>query len=475
MKHSKEKTKRKALWIMLGIVFGVLVIAYGLTAYYFSTRFSFNTVIDNTDCSYKTTEEVEEIISEQVESHQILVEGRDDLRTIIVAKDVNLHYVPDGQIKAILEQQNPLLWFVPLFKAPPEEETNVSVAYDHSRFVTKMSLLDLYNEEKIRPPVDAYIEFVDTQYVIHPEDLGSTLIQSRTEKAITDAIMTLSTNVDLNATGCYEPPKVLANNPDLYDTLTLWNTYARFAVFYDFGGTIELLDASITMDWIDISENGTGTLNMDALEAWVRDFGKRHDTIGKTRTFTTALGEEATVEGGDYGWEVDEEAELEAILEAFINHTGLKRSPCYVKEAVMHAEPGKPDWGDTYLELDLTNQHMYYIEKGTVKFDADVVTGSPWGNRATPQGVYEILEKRSPAKLVGEIQTDGKPEYETWVTYWMRMTWAGHGFHDATWQSWFGGDRYTYNGSHGCINMSYSDAETLYFLIDEGIPVVSHY
>jgi lipoprotein-anchoring transpeptidase ErfK/SrfK len=81
----------------------------------------------------------------------------------------------------------------------------------------------------------------------------------------------------------------------------------------------------------------------------------------------------------------------------------------------------------------------------------------------------------SPTVLKGEIQADGKREYETRVSYWMRMTWAGHGFHDATWQPWFGGDRYTYAGSHGCINMSYYEAQELYGILEVGTPVISHF
>ena len=65
--------------------------------------------------------------------------------------------------------------------------------------------------------------------------------------------------------------------------------------------------------------------------------------------------------------------------------------------------------------------------------------------------------------------------YETLVKYWMRVTYSGVGFHDATWQSSFGGNVYTYRGSHGCINMSYSDAGKLYELIQVGDPVIMHY
>ena len=69
----------------------------------------------------------------------------------------------------------------------------------------------------------------------------------------------------------------------------------------------------------------------------------------------------------------------------------------------------------------------------------------------------------------------GQPIYETPVAYWMRVTWTGIGFHDATWQSAFGGSRYQTNGSHGCINMPYDQAAALYDMLSVGTPVVMHY
>lgn len=79
--------------------------------------------------------------------------------------------------------------------------------------------------------------------------------------------------------------------------------------------------------------------------------------------------------------------------------------------------------------------------------------------------------------LVGEKDPEtGKPEYETPVAYWMRVTWSGIGFHDATWQYAFGGTRYADGwGSHGCINMPYNQAAALYDLISVGTPVIVHY
>jgi len=475
MKHAKKNVKLRVLVISLSSLVGLLLIAYAFGVYYFWDHFDFYTTVDNVDCTFKTPQEVEQVISDHVADYELTITGRDGLDDTITAKDVGLFYVPDGQVEKLLAQQNSFLWFMTLFGRHDNDTTRVSVDYATTQLSKKYQELDLYNKDKMKPPVDAYAEFQGSQYVIHPEDEGSTLIQDRTQQAIQQALLGMDPQVDLDEQGCYQAPKVFSNDPDLKTEVDTWNKYACFEVTYTFGKNTEVLDGSTTMDWIDIDDNGVGTLNEDALEAWVHDFGSRHDTVGDTRTFTTATGDKATVEGGTYGWEVDEDAEIEALNEAYENHTGETRDPIYVQEAATYAKKGQPDWGDTYIELDLTKQHMYYIEKGKIVFQADVVTGLPDGVHNTPQGTYSILEMASPSKLVGDIQSNGKPEYETWVTYWMRMTWAGHGFHDATWQPWFGGDRYTYAGSHGCINMSYDDAQTLYSLIDVGTPVVSHY
>lgn len=81
---------------------------------------------------------------------------------------------------------------------------------------------------------------------------------------------------------------------------------------------------------------------------------------------------------------------------------------------------------------------------------------------------------KSPDVLRGEKKPDGTYEYETQVTYWMPFN-GGIGFHDATWQAYFGGDRYTYAGSHGCINMPLDAAATLYSIIDTNVPIVCFY
>ena len=138
-----------------------------------------------------------------------------------------------------------------------------------------------------------------------------------------------------------------------------------------------------------------------------------------------------------------------------------------------------PDWGNTYVDVDLSAQHMWYVKEGAVVLETDVVTGEPIPEKATPEGVFSLQDKKEKEVLVGSIlPSTGKPEYETQVNYWMRITWdTGVGLHDATWQTSFGGTRNQIPnvGSHGCINMPLDQAAALYGMIETRTPVVVHY
>jgi hypothetical protein len=120
----------------------------------------------------------------------------------------------------------------------------------------------------------------------------------------------------------------------------------------------------------------------------------------------------------------------------------------------------------TYIDVNLSTQKLMYIVNGYPQLTTDVVTGKP--STPTPAGTFYVLYKQSPAVLVGA-------DYAAPVSFWMPFTSVGHGFHDANWQPWFGGNRWTYAGSHGCVNMPYWAAAQLYSLAPAGSRVSIHW
>lgn len=110
--------------------------------------------------------------------------------------------------------------------------------------------------------------------------------------------------------------------------------------------------------------------------------------------------------------------------------------------------------GNEYIEVDISDQLLYYYVNGELKLETDVVTGRD-NKYDTRVGSFEIYEKTNGRYLVGE-------DYRVWVDYWMRFD-KGIGLHDATWRKGrFGSEIYKTNGSHGCVNMPYEEAEYIY-------------
>ena len=132
-----------------------------------------------------------------------------------------------------------------------------------------------------------------------------------------------------------------------------------------------------------------------------------------------------------------------------------------------------PDWGNTYVEIDLGGQHVYMIKDGAIVWDAPCVTGNVSKNYTTPEGIYSLTYKQTDRILRGAKQADGTYEYESHVDYWMPFN-GGIGLHDADWRSKFGGTIYQYGGSHGCINLPPAKAKILYDLVYAGIPVICY-
>ncbi len=122
--------------------------------------------------------------------------------------------------------------------------------------------------------------------------------------------------------------------------------------------------------------------------------------------------------------------------------------------------------GETFIDIDKTNQRLSYYVGGQLTFTTPVVTGNVSRRHTTPSGTFSVLYKQTDRTLVG-------PDYRSHVNYWMRIV-NNIGIHDASWRSSFGGDIYKTNGSHGCINVPPSCMPELYEAVSLGTKVVVH-
>lgn len=120
--------------------------------------------------------------------------------------------------------------------------------------------------------------------------------------------------------------------------------------------------------------------------------------------------------------------------------------------------------GDTYVEISIDRQHLWYYKNGKLIVETDVVTGNADGYHNTPKGYFSIYQRARNTTLSG-------PGYSSFVEYWMAFS-GGCGIHDSSWRSSYGGSIYKGDGSHGCVNTPISKVKIIYNNTDYGTPVI---
>lgn len=468
--RSKKKLWMKITTISFGCILLAVILGYGIMAYYFTNHFYPNTKINNLDCSYKTVEEVERYFKNNISEYELIINGLDGVKDVIKSQDIGMKYDQTDQIKKIMENQNTLMWPTVYFDNS-SEKAELKIKYDEASMKKIMDGLHALTVEQI-PSQSAKPEFNGQIYEIKPEVIGTAIQRDLLEDEILEAVLEQKKEIDLVKEKCYKAPEFTQESKEVKDACDLLNKYIQTEVTYLMPEKV-VIDAKIISEWLSVDDKMHVEIKDDAIKEWLRNFGIKYDTIGATRRYTAPSGKEVEVSGGTYGWSVDEKQEAELLKEHVKKGEKVQREPVFVQKAAS----GMPqDFGDTYIDIDLSMQRMWYVQNGSVVIDTPVVTGKPVPEKVTPTGVFSVLEKELNKTLIGQIMPEtGKPEYKVPVSYWLRVTWSGIGIHDTSYRSSYGGTIYETDGSHGCINTPYDQVQSLYNMASVGTPVVIHY
>ena len=462
-KKAKKGKYKKAKKIILGVLIGyvaILVIAYGIGVFYYSSRFLSGTEINGMDCSGKTVEEVENNMESQIASYQLVLKERGDKSETISASQISMEYISDGKIQELKEQQNPFAWFL-AFARQQDYTLSATTSYDEDALNAAVDALDCFKEENVVQPVDAHLEVQDGQYVIVEETQGTALDSDKVKEAVKNAIDSGETLLDLDQAGCYIEPSVLSTDENLAKQRDEGNKLLTVTVTIDFSDRQEVIDADVMKDWLTTNEEGAVDLDRTKVREYVQQLQYEYDTFGSSREFTTSSGQTITVSGGDYGWLIAPNDTTTKIIDTIKSGQSQTIEPEYTYTGYCR---DTNDIGNTYVEISLDQQHMWFYKDGQLIVETDVVTGCHNKGWDTKTGVYAIMYKERDATLVGE-------GYNSAVSYWMPF-YANVGIHDASWRSSFGGSIYINNGSHGCVNTPTENAATIYNNIEKGVPVV---
>lgn len=424
-----------------------------------------NTVINGIDASGKSVEEVKALIASEIDGYVLTIEERDGETEQIAGDDIGLHSEFDGSLETLLEAQEPMKWWS-LQKEEKTYEIETMVVYEEELLMEKVDGLRCFSEELVKAPENAYLsDYVSGQgYAIVPETRGNLLVKETAVAGIVDAIHNLQPSVSFEELDAYEKAEITSTDEELVKVADSLNKQAGVTVTYQFGDKTEVLNGDTIHAWLSVNADKTIGLDRDAVAAYVKSLASKYNTAYQPKTLKTSYGKTVTIKKGFYGWRINQSEETDQLYNIIRSGESQTREPVYSQTAASH---GANDYGDTYVEINLTAQRLFFYKDGKLLVEADFVSGNASKNYDTPAGAYPLTYKERNATLKGE-------DYATPVSYWMPFN-GNIGMHDANWRSSFGGSIYKTSGSHGCVNLPPSAAKTIYENISAGMPVLCYH
>ncbi len=453
---------KKKLWKGCGIAALVLLSAYLLTAAFFYERMMPGTYVNNIDVSLISRSEVENFLNtHSVSDYCLTVTDIHGENTAIQAEDIGLkeQYHTEN-----LAWQNPLLfpWYM-------WTGSNMTVNYDI--VFDEEKLAAIVQEKLLTPgeagytaPRNAYVSdyIYGSGYIMVPPDDGDTPIPEKVQSVVQEAVYAESAALNLQDMDCYEKAEIREDDPELLRLLAQKQSEVSAVITYQFGSETRVVNSDVYYPWLTVHEDGTKELDKAAVRAYVDALKEETDTAGTTRDFVTADGRTVQVTG-PFGYKMSAKKETAQLMADILSGEQITREPIYTRVGIQR---DAPEYGSSYVEVDLTKQKVYLFVDGQQILETDCVTGNARRRMNTPEGIYSMTYKAKNAILRG-------PGYATHVNYWMPFN-KGIGLHDATWRNKFGGEIYARNGSHGCVNLPLEAAKTIYEYVGKGFPVICH-
>lgn len=438
-----------------------IALIYSLISVYFCNHFFFNTEINGVNVSLKAHGIGNRVIKDYIKGYKLQLSERNSETEEIAGQDINLQYNEKIDISEIYHMQNSFKWMGSLFKSQKYYLEDF-YTYNKDLLKNKIYKLNCLNGTTTEPQ-NVTFKYANGSYEAIKEVYGNVIIKDELNKAIGTSIEKGETNLDLEDKHCYKNPKYTLSSYKTHIAQNLLNRYVSANITYKFGSKNEILNGNAIKEWLSVDDDLEVVINKTAVMKYVNELSRKYNTVGTARNFKTSEGKTVEVKGGLYGWRINRDAETEALFENITRGEMVKKEPIYAQKALFR---GENEIDNTYLEINITKQHVWFYMDGKLIADGPVVTGNPNRGWSTVTGIYMLNYKQKGATLSG-------PGYQTDVTYWMPF-YGNIGIHDASWRYSFGGDIYIRKGTHGCINAPFYLAKTIFEYIEVGTPIICY-
>lgn len=442
----KKLHRRKLRNILLTLLAVVAVIISGTALWnFYQTHFNPGTTINGVDCSWLTAEEACEKLNMELGEKVISFVFTDDILTFSGNS---------FELEVSYSEVNDFLL--------TQKHNHKQKKYSISEFVLNtpklldtMEELSHFDESNMISPNDAYITLSeDNCLTIVPEVIGNYIDFDEAARLAFKSLRDGQTTIDF-ASITNSKPQIYSK--DLQIIVDSVNDILNTTITFNINDNSSLtLDKFVMKDWIVVDDNGKYSVDIESnLPAFVDLLAEK--CSGSSTTFEFQATDFGTVTVPAKNLSLDKEAEIELIKSELGTAESYTHNPIYNLSV-----------GDSYVEIDIARQHVWLYKNGECIVSTDCVTGNK-GKHDTREGYFFLSGKEKNRILRG--YNDNGTRYASPVDFCMPFD-GGIGLHDASWRSSFGGTIYNGNGSHGCVNLPRSAAQTIYENIDYSMPII---
>lgn len=455
-----EVIKERVILTAFG-AFVVIAVYLLISFVYYNNRFLPSTVINGEDCSGKTVEEVSQIMEEKVNDYHLTIVYNDIIVDELYGRDINLSFGDmDVVLDDICDHQKKISWIKGLVFDSEPISTSKGLYYDAdilNQFINSSLVLSMTSTIKSE---NAGLEYVDGEYQIKPAVYGDEINKTAFINKLIGSVNSLNTSVDINRDECFIMPELTEDNKALIKSCKEANKLIQNKIELNVTDDLFELPVDLKKDWLAVDSTGELIFNSDAFSRYMDRLDKSYSYSDDEREFKTYHGDTVTVKGGDFNTAVNRTKLTGDMSLAMLN----QRDSRVVVDFISYENS---EIGNSYIEVDLSNQMLWMFINGEQVVAAPVITGKDDGEHNTPEGVYRLKSKTQNTTV-----TENGESKE--VAYYIGVN-GDVGICDASWKNLFGGSVYKNDGSDGSVYVLEDSAKDIYENCYENMPVIMYH
>ena len=451
MKQRKQGRRTHTVFYVVGILFLLAIVGVWVFS---NTHFLRGTFIGGVDCSYLTVDDALNKVQQEA--------GEYTNKLYFI--DEATYDVKNCEIGVVFEQDK----FESIFKRQHDDK-NVNRVYgvsdvtsiDEGQVAMYLATIPELQQANMVEPKDAHITWDGASFGTEKETIGN-MIDFNEALEFTLQELRVDENEIYLSDITRSVPSVTEG--DLEERVAYLNRLLKSCINITLSDeSVVTLDYNTIKSWIGQDENGDFSINVNAgVPSFVEELATKVNKVNATIQFKATNRTVNVNVPKNLRAQLNKEKEMAELKDLLEQAKTVDCSPVYEGELLSAHMPNR-------VEIDIVNQHVWMYKNDTLIASTNCVTGNESARHSTPTGVYKLAGKQRDRYLRGK--NDDGTNYCSFVKYWMPFN-GGIGLHDASWRSKFGGEIYKNSGSHGCVNLPRSIAETIYNNIDKSYFIV---